>query len=459
MKLAALAVEITCDIFDSDAFETIVTYDADDDAPGLVFAHICGTDECKEKVQDTTTGYSLATQRTNKTLLTVRAANWGQFAGNPYGNSDSRFYGFAANMFSSPEVQVLIADFASISGPVANFLYVPGNGSSIEVHSPNMFNVSLPTIRAVSCTPALQNVEVQATLERKVQAGLDGKVTLLSWAVTDFDTSSIRVTSELNITDIQVLRKLLPRGSTWGHSPSLNPDYSPVKSNFTNKSQLDDDDIRPSAGIASNFFELLAAYESSQGRNSSALLDVRELGAATSAVYGLHNAELLSHFRATSSLSTRATFDERQAQMDTQEARVRPNARTTFAVVGMLCVIWVLLSIIFMTTTSSNVLLSKPGMISTQLSLFAGSEIVERLRGNNPDAVWDEKLSLGWWRPGEREVGDATLRWGIDIGRLDDSLQTTAIPRKTDARRCSLASLTFWRRRPVRGVRQSMETY
>lgn len=306
-----------------------------------------------------------------------------------------------------------------------------------------MSNVSVPTMRAVSCVPVLQNVRVNATIEKRVQAGLDGQSTILPWTVTDFDSSSLKIVNDLNISDPQVWRKMFPKGTIWGHSPFINRDYTLVNTNWTNESELNDDDIRPASGIASNFFELLASYERSQGRNATSVLDVDELASATIAVYGLFNAELLSHFRVSSQLDDEGAQELTQAQLHTLQARVKPNPRTTFAVVGMLSVVLALLLLIFLTTSSENVLLGEPSKISTQFSLFAGSKVVERLRAEDSDAVWDEKFSLGWWSA--RGPNGEDFRWGIDIGKLDATTQDYDSLGPSKKRRSLSTMMTFWR--------------
>lgn len=211
---------------------------------------------------------------------------------------------------------------------------------------------------------------------------------------------------------------------------------------------MNDDDIRPASGIASNFFELLASYERSQGRNATSVLDVDELASATIAVYGLYNAELLSHFRVSQPLDDENAQIITQAQLHTLQARVKPNPHTTFAVISMLSVVLVLLLLMFLTTASENVLLDEPGKISTQLSLFAGSKVVERLREEGTDAVWDEKFSLGWWAIQGTDGED--FRWGIDIGKLDAALQGYNSAGTSKKRKSLFTILTSWRKRLVR---------
>lgn len=441
LELTALAVNMTCELFTDDDF----SIDVFNGRLGTTFGVNCGTPECEEKMP-----YTTADDYNNK-YIALRLANWSYWYTDPYATSNRRFYGAAGTLLNTPTIQVIISDFESLAGPVSNSSIIPDEPESAQVTS-GMFNVSMPTTRAVSCTPILQNVRVNSTVERRVQAGLDGRTTLLPWAVTDFDPSSITLVDELNVTDPQVWRKMVPKGTGWGRSPFVNRDRTLVATNWTNESELNDDDIRPASGIASNFFELLASYELSQGRNATAVLDVKELASATVAVYGVFNAELLSHFRVATPLSTRDEQREAQAQLHTMQARVRPNSRVTFAVIGMLCVVWILLLLTFFTMASENILLDKPGMIRTQLSLFAGSKIVERLRGEDPDLVWDERFSLGWWGPKDTEADAENVRWGIDIGKLDATLQGYYVPKKKEDRKESSPSILFWRRnRPNRG--------
>lgn len=413
LELTALAVNMTCETFADDVFDLKVWHGRF----GLTFWFDCKTANCRSKMPNTT-----KTELDDEASphIAQQFANWTEFYTDPYDDANRRFYGSAGNLFTTPAVQVFIADFASIAGPVSNHSFIPEVPTFVRPAA-GMFNVSMPTIRGVSCLPVLQNVRVNATIEKRVQAGLDGQSTILPWAVTDFDPSSLTVVNDLNISDPQVWRKMFPKGTLWGFSPFINRDRTLVNTNWTNESELNDDDIRPASGIASNFFELLASYERSQGREATSVLDVEELASATIAVYGLYNAELLSHFRITNSSTEEGSREVTRAQLHTLQARVKPNPHTTFAVIGMLSAVLVLLLITFLTTASEGILLDEPGKISTQLSLFAGSKIVERLREEESDAVWDEKFSLGWWKTQGPDEED--LRWGIDIGKLDATLQ------------------------------------
>lgn len=227
LELTALAVNMTCDTFNNDDFDLKVW----DGRFGYTFWFDCGTADCQRKLPNTT---SIELDDAAYPHLAQQFANWTKFYGDPYDNANRRFYGSAGNLFTTSSVQVNIADFASIAQPVSNNSFVPKAPAFVRPTA-GMFNVSMPTMRAVSCVPVLQNVRVNATIEKRVQAGLDGQSHVLPWAVTDFDPASLEIVDDLNITDPQVWRKMFPKGTIWGYSPFVNRGNTLVNSTRTGR--------------------------------------------------------------------------------------------------------------------------------------------------------------------------------------------------------------------------------
>lgn len=68
-----------------------------------------------------------------------------------------------------------------------------------------------------------------------------------------------------------------------------------------------------------------------------------------------------------------------------------------------------------------KVLPRDPGSVAAQVSLFAGSKLVKRLRNEGGRGLEGEQIFLGWWEPGGGKAARAGpgRRYGIDIMRGD----------------------------------------
>lgn len=89
---------------------------------GLTFAFDCRTADCRHKVANTTKD---ELDDYTPPHIAQQFANWIKYYTDPYDNANRRSYGSAGNLLTSPAVQVFIADFGSIAGPVSNLSFVP----------------------------------------------------------------------------------------------------------------------------------------------------------------------------------------------------------------------------------------------------------------------------------------------------------------------------------------------
>lgn len=99
--------------------------------------------------------------------------------------------GYADRAFSSAgiipkntsTVPVLLADFSSVTGPIANLTIIPKDSVAATAE---MFNVSLPTINGLHCSRTFAKVEVDAIFSRGKRPDANETGITLPWAVSAY---------------------------------------------------------------------------------------------------------------------------------------------------------------------------------------------------------------------------------------------------------------------------------
>jgi len=101
-------------------------------------------------------------------------------------------------------------------------------------------------------------------------------------------------------------------------------------------------------------------------------------------------------------------------------SRLIQRGPSTRVLEGLLLCLAICAGLSFWLVGKTRVLPSDPGSIAAQMGLFAGSEIVSRMRrvGDGGKGLEGETLGLGWWGDGEEGEGAGKVRrrrYGIDV--------------------------------------------
>lgn len=332
----------------------------------------------------------------------------------PEGNSRStcykpsnRFIG-STNIDLHHDYKVLLADFSPIQHWVGNRTALPPDW----LLGPDIFNVSLPTIRAASCHTTLTRITVNATFARKSPA---------HWSPISFDASTIARGQPYPNPPLWMTPPASESAFARGGSADASPDRPGA---------LDSPTLRPTRGASSSFFELLASYAEYELGSLSAVLDEGAFVRATQGVLAAYATNMLTQLRPFARNASGAVASKAVGTAAVRRARVVQDWTSTVATEVLLGVMVACFLVVAVRAPGGAVLPRNPGSIAAKASLLARSELVGRLRREGvgrvgESRVWEEEAALGWWRvrragdvegKGGGEDGAVGLRWGIDVG-------------------------------------------
>lgn len=424
MRLPAIEVSVECSTFDNEQFDVVANFFDD----SVQFGFACNTYSCGNA-----TGIGVFYDNLTGPFPGTPTA-WAGWAYGVGGAGPTRYVGYAylpqdtfGDILNLSQYQVAIADFTSIGlgagnmTPISASIYPPFLLGAAAV-TPNMFNVTLPTIRAVSCDRSLSLIHANVTLTKDTKVEIDGTTSTLPWSVIAVDVSSASHISTFNATSFP--QWLAPYTAVEGDT--IQEPYPDEGATGILRGEA----LRPAGANVQNFFEDIAAYQQFQVGNMSGLLDVEQLATAVEAMYAAYNLQVLTELRpyALEISNASASTSSMPAILLSPQDRVRQDLGTTIAVDVMLFAVLCCLILIFIKFPSRRVVWHEPGSIAAQVSLLQGSFLVKRLTLERPamikdTAIWSETFGLGWWSVYDEKAGKRALRWGIDIGKLGPELQ------------------------------------
>ncbi|GME45467.1 hypothetical protein GTA08_BOTSDO04895 [Neofusicoccum parvum] len=328
-------------------------------------------------------------------------------------------------IFGPSDYRVILADWTNIKGPFTNTTpwgktknYDDYNLTS-GFMTPSILNVTLPTIRAVSCSLALHRLTVNTTYAFSASDR--------TWNPTTFDRATLANRSSLNAS---ALPSFLRPYATSANGTALL-DFADITTNRPGR--LQSAALWPTRGSPLNFFELLAAHAQYDLGALPALLDADAFAPAVRTMFTAYTAEMLTELRGAAAAGARAAGVAPggvPARLRFRESRVVQDVGSTVALEVLLAVVAACFAWVFVRFPSQALLPRSPGSVAARMALVAGSGLVGRLReggvrgvgeGNGEaEAVWRERAGLGWWeevRGGARvDGGERRMRWGIDVG-------------------------------------------
>lgn len=405
VTVAAVKVDVVCSPFDSKHFNLAVQ-DTGDGKGSLDFTFSCATEACNNALNGSS-GLSRASNYAETDFHNRRP--FGYYEGLAGFQTD-----FWDQILDDTRYNVIIANWTSIAGPVANFSYA-GDGHQINgsvVASADMFNVSLPTVRAVSCKRGFTQAKVNVAVSQNTKIGTNGVQTTLPWTIVDYKRNSVIVTGEYK-SNIPI----------WMAPPSAQSNHYDMGN--TGEGRLYSPTLWPSQGAGpKNFFELIAAYQQYQAGDLTGLLDADQLANASKAMITAYCVQALSELRPYAHNGSQAEPQALIGVLTTQQRRVRQDFAATIALAALLFVVLSTLIVVFVKFPSEPVLPSAPGCIATQMALLSGSRLVKQLREDNVKSVretmiWGETFGLGWWQDAGARSPDG-FRWGVDVGKVPD---------------------------------------
>ncbi|KAF2143122.1 uncharacterized protein K452DRAFT_346847 [Aplosporella prunicola CBS 121167] len=304
-------------------------------------------------------------------------------------------------------IVVFLEDFSSISGPFEAITEFKNN----TIVNSDTFNVSVPTLRGLSCKENITTVEVNVKFKQPTSLDISGNITSLPWTPVSYNRESITHITGVNTTG-RFPMYMAPKSSTTSNSMGANL-----------LAMLNSSSLWPTTTSSSNFFELLAAYAEYKLNNHTALLDVNDLAKAAEEMYVAVTRELLTERRSFALDIANATNTKNMTgTMRHHQTRTKQDLRTTIILEVLTTVLFCLLWIMFR-FPSRSILPKAPDSIAARLSFLANSALVRHLKEENISSIkktdiWKEKTGLGWWPIQDRSNHEhpITWRWGIDVG-------------------------------------------
>ncbi|KAF2144370.1 uncharacterized protein K452DRAFT_295827 [Aplosporella prunicola CBS 121167] len=400
----AIAVNSHCEAVHSDEFEVLAHWSTDCGNRTL-FDFRCKTDHCTKTL-------NIIEKHRNEPINFMAFSQPECVLGSYMGISWWDLYDVTRSVF--------LADFSSVTGPFQNYTAINANQSTVVDSS--MFNVSLPTLRAVSCLYNVSAVDVNVTFTRNTNLDVGGATVTLPWAPSSYDRESL------------VYRSYMDELSSGALDASGNGDsvsyYPKLTTDKVMAGRLNSTSLWPNSTDTTNVYETVAAYAQYQVGNLSALLDAEQLAEAVSTIQRILGTETLTNARplileaanASSAKTITGTARHRQT-------RINQDVTTTIVLEVLLSVVLACLLWIIYRFPSSSMLPKEPNSIAARLSHFAGSALVRRVRDEGVSrveetSIWNEKAGLGWWPVSGSEEDSASnqsqehrqWRWGIDVG-------------------------------------------
>ncbi|BCS08097.1 hypothetical protein ALUC_20467S [Aspergillus luchuensis] len=318
---------------------------------------------------------------------------------------------------TDPEYVILLADYSSFQNVTPISTTTPVTSATAD-----SLNVTLPTLRAVSCTRNVSVVNVTASFARPTQASIGGGVQLLPWRPVSVKPESV------------IYERPYPTEDLYYFQPP-KVTYRRYASGKYRDGTLSGNSLWPTHASSRNFFELLATDAQYRVGNLSRLLDVEGLADSASYMYRAYVTQVITQLRAYAANPATAPPANQTlpATFIYQQPRVRQNAANTYALEALLAVQACLALLVFYHFPSQAILPNAPGSIAARFSLLANSRIVRRLRQERVTDMqevkkWREPAALGWWRDDSSEGANSTWRWGVDIGRDDSASSAPVLP-------------------------------
>ncbi|KAL1627146.1 Calmodulin [Neofusicoccum ribis] len=244
LKVPAISVDVNC----TNAYMGLdTTYIDSQDC--WTFTTKCETEECKTLIPSGSNDDPAASQISG--------------SGGSCSGVDMRYAG--TTIFGPSDYRVILADWTTIKGPFTNTTpwgrtknYDDYNLTS-GFMTPSVLNVTLPTVRAVSCSLALHRLTVNTTYAFSASDR--------TWNPTTFDRATLANRSSLNAS---ALPSFLRPYATSANGTALL-DFADITTNRPGR--LQSAALWPTRGSPLNFFELLAAHAQYDLGALPALLD------------------------------------------------------------------------------------------------------------------------------------------------------------------------------------------
>lgn len=420
-RIPAIEVDVQCTTYGVDDFDiwTFAEVYSDELYPSFFFR--CGNQRCQDGVNTTA----------------VDMASFYQWGLAEYHTAYPNYIGQAflpqdynLDIYPGAPYTVMLGDYSSLAGGFRNLSTIPYTNASLREgpgHSgdpiairatPGMFDKALPSMRGAVCSRNISRVTVDVTLTQSVRPGLNGTSTLLPWAVSAYESSSISDKALLNTSTPGWMSPYFPNNDPATNGYGGNND--PV-SRGGDEAELVSDTFWPSPGTSLNFWEQLAVYQEYQGNNLSEILDVEQLAKAVEAMYTTYSVQMLSELRSyasqvNSGTEKRSVPQEVVVQMRQRKSAMHQSLGVTAAIIAMVAAIIVLSFLAALKylplpgygNRKDPLLRTAPGSIASAMSLLAGSRLVRELREQGitrvrQTDVWSNKFGLGWWEEGPVE--------------------------------------------------------
>ncbi|KAB2576476.1 hypothetical protein DBV05_g4813 [Lasiodiplodia theobromae] len=429
VNVPALAVDVTCKYVET--VPAAYRQNCSDGQPYFTFYAACGTAYCNSTLN--------ATESSSIIALNIDASSGARCR-----NASNRFIGSTFVRYDMG-YRIALGDFGSINTNITN---TTAFSNHTQLVTADMFNsTGLPSFYTAVCYSNLTRVTVDTTFSRKsttltaTSLNSTNSSTTTAWNPIRFDRGSLRTESVVGDTPYWLAP--LAKTKAWDH-------YDQYDQSSDTPGLLDSEDLWPTRGSSTSFFELLAAYATYNLNNLTALLNPDDFTAAAEAVYTSYTTNMLTELRPwalnASTAASSSSSKQRRAAVGTSlpngrlavpESRIKQDLPSTIALeaclaVMLACFVWVAIRF-----PNEAVLPKSPGSIAAAASLLAGSALVGDLRRKGVSGVGDVQAegwkgaALGWWgvRREEKE-GDGSegeeggggvlegrdRRWGIDVG-------------------------------------------
>lgn len=392
VNIPAIAAKVSCLSLGEEHFETVVsnTMPAGGKTWSFNFRLRCATKLCNETMGNGTT----SSWAKSNSVDSSTTAGSNQFQGISTVVGHVPFS--AVPPFDTP-YNLWLSEFSSITEPFVNRTFISGNTTKVV---PGMFDMtSMPRMVAVSCNKELWEVDVDVELRKASKPGLNGTI-ILPWAVSSFNDSNISY------------KRQYPKATPlWAY-----PQHT-VWSQYNSESDsiLSSNSLWPLVSKATNIFELLAAYQEFQVGNLTGLLDHVQLAKAVESTFTSYLVEIITEMRPYTSINAAAPRVV-IGTLYTPLTRMKQDTRTTIALCILLSLMLIGLLYLFVKFPRESLMANPPTSIAAQMSLLAGSKLVQTLRDEDIRSVdatdiWRKRFRLGWWPVN----GQNGWRWGIDI--------------------------------------------